>query len=443
MASAWVAAIAAASVAGIAWSRGRTGEYCSPSSVVVAAWGATASLYLLRLIPYFPMSFRAAAVVATGVGCLLVGILAGERWARAARPAWIESEGAGRWLLPYAVAGLAGFAWYLWLVDGHLGWRVLLENARLVRIALGTYQIPSSFLFLEYFCIVAVLLAVALRVSGQRLHWWQWLAVVLCLAATWLSTDRTQFYTIFLSAAFMVLYHRGPAWRGSQMLAVSALGAVLLSGYFLLVGLWVGKTPQLLGTDAWFPEQQRLEVDGARATHPSIAQLSAKGAGLYLYATGSYPAFSAWIEQDRPYTWGLEAIYPIARALDRFGVLPVPLPSAIPEASVIARKGSTEIAFNAYTFLYYPMRDFGVLGVIVYSLVVGGVAGVAYGRVRRARSSALHLLVVAQVSTALTLSVFVNKFNNTGAWYVFALTVTPFLVPRVSRWLSKRFCSEH
>jgi hypothetical protein len=80
-----------------------------------------------------------------------------------------------------------------------------------------------------------------------------------------------------------------------------------------------------------------------------------------------------------------------------------------------------------------------VAGVVIYSLLIGAVSGIAYGRARRARGSALHLLVVGQISTALTLSVFVNKFNNTASWYIFTFTVLPFLVPlAASRFRSAR-----
>ena len=39
-----------------------------------------------------------------------------------------------------------------------------------------------------------------------------------------------------------------------------------------------------------------------------------------------------------------------------------------------------------------------------------------------------RLLSLGQLSTALVLTVFVNKFNNTASWYIYVWSCAPFLV---------------
>ena len=47
---------------------------------------------------------------------------------------------------------------------------------------------------------------------------------------------------------------------------------------------------------------------------------------------------------------------------------------------------------------------------------------------RRRRASPAALLAIAQISGAIVLSIFVNKFNNTASWYILFTSLLPFLV---------------
>jgi oligosaccharide repeat unit polymerase len=122
--------------------------------------------------------------------------------------------------------------------------------------------------------------------------------------------------------------------------------------------------------------------------------------------------------------------YPIVRLLQRSGLVSMTLPPAIPEFVSLGISGAEDRKFNGYTFLYYPLVDFGPAGALVYAGVIGLIVGLAYGWTRRNRSAPLRLLVMGQLSTALVLSIFVSKFNNTASWYVVVLTALPFLLAR-------------
>ena len=148
----------------------------------------------------------------------------------------------------------------------------------------------------------------------------------------------------------------------------------------------------------------------------------------YFYATGSYPALALLIDAGHPRTLGRHTFFPVLRPLQRAGVLAIELPAAVPPFVTVARRADgTPFGTNAYTFLYYPLEDFGPTGALAYAAVTGLACGWVFGWARRDRGSALRLLVAGQVSTALALTFFVNKFNSTHFWYVLLWTMAPFV----------------
>jgi hypothetical protein len=462
----------AAAVGSVVASRRLTGDFASPWSMTVVPWSLAAAFVSLHLLPYFPMSPWAITVLSAGVVSIVLGCLAGSRVGRRSTPTLWPVDAAVACLIPFALLGLAGTGWYLWHVHQLFGLGALLTEVARIRTALGTYQIPSLFLFLQYFCIVTVLLAMALALTGTRLGWTRWVLVVACALATWITTDRTQFFMIVLATFFMVAYRRGRemSWAGFVATAVCACGCLVLN--FLAVGYWVGKTPENLGwkltvpatppgiAAAQVPGRPRPAGAGRRApsSPPAVQRTEApatgllatlsetkpgqlllrKGSTLYIYGTASFVAFSVWLEDPGPRTHGLQMIYPVARLLDRLGLVTGPIPPGIPPfVPVASRASGDDIHFNGYTFLYYPMQDFGLPGVLAYAGLIGFAAGVLHERIGKRRSSPLHLLMLSQVTMALALSIFVNKFSNTAAWYIFILTTVPFwgagLVARVRR----------
>lgn len=159
---------------------------------------------------------------------------------------------------------------------------------------------------------------------------------------------------------------------------------------------------------------------------------------MYLYATASFSALDRLLQDAQERTGGLHVAYPIARLLQRLGLIATELPNAIPAFRNLGMTSGTDVSFNAYTFLYYPLVDFGLWGALAYALLIGFGGGVAHGWLRADRASPIRLLVMAHISTALVLSTFVNKFNNTATWYVGILTVLPFLAAGAGRQLSDR-----
>jgi hypothetical protein len=406
-----------------------TGDLFPPTVIVLSTWAGTLGLLALNWLPYVPMSAQTWWLLSGIVAVLAVTTLAGT-WAAARlvhqpRPV-VTIRAADTWVLSFALLGVAGLAWYVYSVVSRFGW--IFDQGEMLRYRLNTLEIPSHYLFLQQCYGAGGLLAWGLWLGGTRLGRIPIVAAALAAAGTLVTTDRTQFFALVISAVFMYLLRHGWSLRLGRLLFVTVLAPLLLVGNFLIVGAWTGKSTSDVGV--------RLRWPGAMpgSVRDQVVDALQGGAVVYFYATGSYPALNQYLEGEHPRTEGLHSFYPVARLLQRTGVLSIELPPAIPGFVTIGtREDGQPLITNAYTFLFYPLEDFGTSGAVVYAAIVGLLCGAVYGWARAARGSPARLLLAGQVSMALALTVFVNKFNNTAWLYVLALTLAPFVVTRLLR----------
>jgi hypothetical protein len=404
-------------------SRRLTGDVWTPIAIVASTWAGTLGLFALDLIDYAPLPAHVQLLIAGTVAALCAGAFVGQRLAgttpTATAGVGLRHPGATVALL--ALVGLAGVAWYVQLVVSAGGWG-LFGRGHELRTLLTNYLIPSRFLFLQQVCSAAALVAWALVVSGARLGAVGWLAAIAATLGTLTSTDRTQFFTLVLSGGFMYALRRGAALPLARLTAIAAAATLLLGIAFFTIGAWTGKTASDVGLRMQLPSAepgtwQARVIDTAQGT--SVA---------YFYATGSYASLALLVDAGHPRTKGRHTFFPVLRPLQRAGLVDVELPAAVPPFVTVARRvDGTAFGTNAYTFLYYPLEDFGPIGAIVYAALVGLGCGWVFGWARRDRGSAPRLLVAGQVSTALALTFFVNKFNSTHFCYVLLWTVAPFV----------------
>lgn len=455
----------ALAVLAIPVSRALSDDYLSPAALVVAAWCGTLSLFCARAFPYPPLGDQTRWLIAGTVvllaGGSMAGALAATRWRP--NPANVRPAHGAGWITAYSILGLAGVVWYIWSIGTILGWDAFRDPVR-IRGALHTYEIPSRFLFLQFFCLAAPLLAWAMWLSGARLPRTAWSGAALCAASTWLSTDRTQFFMLVLAAFCMYAFRHGRALRPRGFVAAAAVCGLLLVTNFLVIGALLNKTaaswvitrrdpapPPPASGDATIARLVPVALsvpqtaaapapaapsDGAAVRlQTEIVRQLRRMAQLYAYATGSYAALDLYLREPHELTGGRHVFYPLLRPFERLGLLATPLPSPFPPfRNAVPHPQSKHVfEFNGYTFLYYPLEDFGRAGALAYVLVVGLICGWCYGRARRDRQSAPGLLIVGQISTALLLTVFVNKFNNTAWWYILGATLLPFAVERFRR----------
>jgi hypothetical protein len=455
----------AAAVAALPVGRRLTGDYFSPAALVIAVWGAALGAFRLRLLPYPPLRPDTVWLIGGALVLMCAGAVVGSvmlsRWIGPARdePAPPVPH-ANAWLLIYAAIGLLGVALYLREVDRTLGLATLIDRPQLVRLAIGDRTIRSYFLFFEYFCITMPVVTLAMRLTGTRLHPVVWGAAACCTLATWITTDRTHFFVLVLTGYFLAMFRLGPRCGFARLVGVSAAACLALVANFLLIEIWVGKwavpvsvtsarasrppaapgpTPMLVAWTAAMPAVQTVPAEPVPAPdapaptewHTRLRRLAGRTTTLYIYATGSIAALNSLVSDPPPRTHGVHTFYPIARALQRAGVIAGPLPDAVLPPRPVGMTTGPDLSFNTYTFLSYPFEDFGTGGAIVYALIVGLASGAVYGVVQRRRASPAALLAMAQISGAIVLSIFVNKFNNTASWYILCGSLLPFLVARL------------
>jgi len=412
-----------------------SGDLCPPPVIAASAWCVTLGLFALRLLPYAPLREPTTQLIAGVVALLVAGSAAGAVWVARRPPAAPVARAvpAAWWIALYSAIALCGTAWFVAEVVRVLGPGGF-ANAEVLRNALSTYRIPSTFLFAQLFCIAAPLVTLAMVLGGARPPRLLVVFGFACAAGTVISTDRTQSFLLVGTAAFMIAYRVGPAVSVSRAAAGFAVTGVFLVASFLAIELWVRKSPERMGLFLQVPGMTWVPGEGARGPGttglgPVAGRAIQRLAGVYVYATGSFAALDVLLADPPPRTGGAHTFFPILRPLERAGWIDGPVPSPIPAYVVLYPQpapGLAPLSFNAYTFLYYPLVDYGVSGALAYALVVGVVCGLAYGWMRRDRRDPLRLLVAGQAATALALTVFVNKFNNTPWWYVLVLTVLPY-----------------
>jgi hypothetical protein len=408
-------------------SRRLTGDVSTPAAIVIATWCGTLGLFALDLIDYAPLPPHVVGLIAGAVAALVAGAIAGQRLAANTTPesSMPGPEGLRRPALAVVILagiGLAGVAWYVHLVvSTKFGWG-LFAQGEMLRYLLTIYEIPSRFLFLQQVCSAAALVAWALALSGARLGVVGVLAAIAATLGTLTSTDRTQIFTVVLSGGFMYALRRGASLPLARLAATAAAGAVLLAVAFFTIGAWTGKTASHVGL------RMRLPAATPGTWQARVVDAAQEASVAYFYATGSYAALALLVDAGHPRTQGKHMFYPVLRAVQRAGLVAIDLPAAIPPFVTVARRADgAPFGTNAYTFLYYPLEDFGPIGALAYAAVVGLACGWAFGWARRDRASPLRLLVAGQVSTALALTFFVNKFNSTHFWYVLLWTMAPFV----------------
>ena len=400
----------------------------------MSAWGLTLGLYALDLLPYAPIGADTWLLLGGTIAALVAGAALGQGLVarRTAAPAPPPPVHAPLAVIVVSLLGLAGVAWYVWAVVSVGGWD-LFRRGEDLRYLLNVRTIPSRYLFLQHCCSSAALLACAFALAGVRLGVVATTAAILAAAGTLTSTDRTQIFMLVLSVLFMYFVRWGPALRLRRLVTVGVAAPLVLGLAFFTIGAWTGKSAGNVGLRLRIP-------DGTPGTWTGQAsETLQRGSVVYFYATGSYPALAQLLHAGHPRTGGKHTFYPVLRLLQRSGMLAIDLPEAIPPfVPVVTRADGVPVATNAYTFLYYPLEDFGATGALVYAGLVGALCGAVFGWARRDRTSPLRLVVIGLVSTGLALTFFVNKFNSTNFGYVLGWTVLPFVLVALWRRMRRR-----
>ncbi len=302
------------------------------------------------------------------------------------------------------IAGITVLSWVAFLTEVFL----------LGYVPLFLRGVPHAYSYfhisgVHYFTVSAVLVpsfAVAWMETERRLRSGKLLAVLFCVFSAVLlpilCVSRFQLILAALTAGFTLLVmERGqfPARIGGA----AAAGVLLL--YVLLT---VARSHSVSYLNDIFEMKYPLPI--------FISQ-------PYIYIANNYDNLNCLIRELPAHTFGLRILYPLwgLTGLKFFFPALASFPLYV-----------TKQELTTVTLFYDAWYDFGVLGVVGFSALLGGLAFFLEDRLR-AQHHPLFCVFYAQVAVYLALAFFTTWFSNPATWFYFAETLAAALFVGTSR----------
>lgn len=139
----------------------------------------------------------------------------------------------------------------------------------------------------------------------------------------------------------------------------------------------------------------------------------------YIYIANNYDNFDCLVKGLVKHSWGMKMLAPFW-TLTGLKFL-VPSLTAFPYYV-------TKEELTTLTMFYDAYYDFGVIGVFVFSVLLGAAAYLLMRMMRQVQNPITYLLY-AQFALYMLLSFFTTWFSNPSTWFYFAVTaVVAFLV---------------
>lgn len=132
----------------------------------------------------------------------------------------------------------------------------------------------------------------------------------------------------------------------------------------------------------------------------------------YMYIANNYENFNCLVELLPAHTWGLRMLFPIW-ALTGLKFL---VPSLVNFPIYVDKAELTTV-----TLFYDSYYDFGILGVLLFSCLLGLAAYLLMKALPRMKNPAGYLLY-SQMAAYMMLSFFTTWFSNPATWFYLALT---------------------
>lgn len=132
----------------------------------------------------------------------------------------------------------------------------------------------------------------------------------------------------------------------------------------------------------------------------------------YMYIANNYDNFNCLVEWLPSHTFGLRMLFPLW-ALTGLKFL---VPALVNFPIYVTKEELTTV-----TLFYDSFYDFGIIGVLLFSCILGATAFFLVRMVKRVRNP-LGYLFYAQFAMYLMLSFFTTWFSNPTTWFYFAVT---------------------
>ena len=143
----------------------------------------------------------------------------------------------------------------------------------------------------------------------------------------------------------------------------------------------------------------------------------------YIYIVNNFENFNCMIEQITRHSYGLKMLYPFF-ALTGLKFL---FPGLLSFPLYLTRAELTTV-----TMFYDAYYDFGVAGIIVFSVLLGILYAYLY-RIQHRKPGTLMLLVSAQLTVYLILAFFTTWFSNPTTWFYLGICIVTAAVVWYSR----------
>lgn len=132
----------------------------------------------------------------------------------------------------------------------------------------------------------------------------------------------------------------------------------------------------------------------------------------YMYIANNYDNFNCLVEWLPSHTFGLRMLFPLW-ALSGLKFL---VPALVDFPIYVTKEELTTV-----TLFYDSFYDFGIIGVLLFSCILGAVAFFLMRLIKRVRNP-IGYLFYAQFAMYLILSFFTTWFSNPATWFYLAVT---------------------
>lgn len=143
----------------------------------------------------------------------------------------------------------------------------------------------------------------------------------------------------------------------------------------------------------------------------------------YIYVANNYENFNCLVEQLTQHTYGIRMLFPVFA----LSGLKFVFPSLVAFPIYITKPELTTL-----TMFYDAYYDFGIVGIFIFSLMIGCAARYLTRLSKRAGNPVIYLFY-GQTAIYLGLSFFTTWFSNPTTWFWFALTLCMFWFVRYQK----------
>ena len=138
----------------------------------------------------------------------------------------------------------------------------------------------------------------------------------------------------------------------------------------------------------------------------------------YMYIANNYANFNCMTEQLVEHSWGIKMLFPVFALTGLKFVFPEML--AFPVYI-------TKTELNTLTIIYDAFYDFGIIGVLIFGIVLGGVCAYVTRKTKKSKNPITYLFY-GQIAMYVFLSFFSAWFSVPTTWFWFAVTAFLYLI---------------